>query len=145
MTLINAAETSILQLLFENADWANIGDATGLQGSTAAGSFWISLHTADPTDTGSVTNEATYTGYARVQVDRGTGEWTVTDDTVVNDNVVAFPAGTGGSGTVTHFGIHTASSGAGNMILSGALNSSVVTGSGVTPEFAAGQLSATAA
>ena len=38
----------LLELIFQNLDAANIGDATGLRGSSAAGNMWISLHTADP-------------------------------------------------------------------------------------------------
>ena len=38
----------LLKLIFQNLDAANIGDATGLRGSTVAGNMWIALHTADP-------------------------------------------------------------------------------------------------
>ena len=48
MGMTNAAEQALIDLLFLNTDWANIGDAGGLQNSVAAGSFYISLHTADP-------------------------------------------------------------------------------------------------
>lgn len=61
MSMTNAAEQALLDLLFLNTDWANIGDAAGLQNSSAAGSFYISLHTADPGETGSQnTSEAAY-------------------------------------------------------------------------------------
>lgn len=56
MSLTNAAETAVLTLLFNNTDWANIGDAAGLQNSATAGSFYVSLHTADPTETGTQTH-----------------------------------------------------------------------------------------
>mgnify|MGYP003441893878 CR=1 FL=1 len=48
MSMSNAAEAALLDLLFLNTDWANVGDAAGLQNSAAAGSFYIALHTADP-------------------------------------------------------------------------------------------------
>ena len=48
MSMSNAAETAWLTLLLNNTNWANIGDATGLRGSTVAGSLYIALHTADP-------------------------------------------------------------------------------------------------
>lgn len=144
--LTNAAETDLLQLLFENADWTNIGDAGGLQGSTSAGSWYISLHTGDPGEAGDqTTNECAYTSYARVAVARSTAGWTVTGDTVANDAAVTFPAATGGSETATHFGIGTDSSGAGNLIIKAALTSSLAISSGITPEFAIGALTATAA
>lgn len=40
MSLTNAAETALLTLLFNNTDWANIGDAAGLQNSATAGSLF---------------------------------------------------------------------------------------------------------
>ncbi len=67
MSLSNVSETALLALVFNNTSWANVGDATGLVGSTAAGSFFIALHTADPGEAGNQsTSEANYTGYARV-------------------------------------------------------------------------------
>ena len=48
MSFTDASEQALLDLIFLNTNWANIGDATGLRGSSAAGNFWISLHTADP-------------------------------------------------------------------------------------------------
>lgn len=57
--------------MFNNTDFANIGDAGGLQNSATAGSLYISLHTSDPGEAGSqTTNEANYTSYARVAVAR---------------------------------------------------------------------------
>ncbi len=145
MSASNAFETLLLQLIFENANAANIGDATGLRGSSTAGVFYISLHTADPTETGTQTSsEATYTSYARVSVARSTAGWTVTGNTVTNDGAVTFPACTGGTNTITHFGIGSDTSGTGNLFLSGALTGSLSVSSGITPSFAAGQLSCTA-
>lgn len=67
-----------LNLLFNNTNAANIGDATGLRGSSTAGNLYISLHTSDPGATGDqTTNEATYTSYARVAVVRSASGWTV--------------------------------------------------------------------
>ena len=52
MSKSNAFENSLLQLLFNNVDIANIGDAGGLQNSAVAGSFYLALHTADPGEAG---------------------------------------------------------------------------------------------
>ncbi|MCX7041112.1 MAG: hypothetical protein NT117_00165 [Gammaproteobacteria bacterium] len=146
MSATNALETLILQLLFENANAANIGDATGLRGSTTPGSFHIALHTSDPGEAGSqTTNEIAYTGYARVAVARSTAGWTVTGDTVANDAAVTFGACTAGSGTATHFSIGSDASGAGNLFLSGALTASLAISAGITPSFAIGALTTTAA
>ena len=145
MSATNAFETLILQLIFENANAANIGDATGLRGSSTAGSFYISLHTADPGEAGNqTTSEATYTSYARVAVARSTAGWTVSGNSATNDASISFPACTGGSNTITHFGIGTDSSGTGNLLFSGALGASLAVSSGITPSFAASALTVTA-
>lgn len=141
MSLSNAAETALLTLLFNNTDWANIGDAGGLQNSVADGSFYISLHTGDPGEAGDqTTSEATYTSYARVAVARTSGGWTISGANVSNAAAVTFPTATGGSDTITHFSIGTASSGAGNLVLSGALGSSLAVSNNITPAFAIGVL-----
>ncbi len=146
MSATNAAEAALLDLLFLNVDWANIGDAGGLQNSAAAGSFYISLHTADPDETGTqTTNEIAYTDYARVAVARTAGGWTRTVSTIANTALVQFPQCTGGSGTATHFGIGTDASGAGNLLLKGALTSSLAISNGIQPQFSAGALTATVA
>jgi hypothetical protein len=144
MSMTNAAEAALLDLLFLNTDWAGIGDAGGLQNSAAAGSFFISLHTADPGEAGTqTTSEVAYTGYARVAVARTAGGFTRTVSTVANTALVQFPQATGGTATATHFGIGTDSTGAGNLLLKGALNSSLSISNGIQPQFAAGALTAT--
>lgn len=144
MSASNSFETAVLQLVFENANFANIGDATGLRGSTTAGSFYIALYTADPGETGTATtNEATYTSYARVAVARSTAAWTVSGNSVTNDATISFPACTGGTNTITHFGVVETSSGAGALHFSGALASSLAVSSGITPSFSASQLTIT--
>ena len=143
MSMTNAAEQALLDLLFLNTDWANIGDAGGLQNSAAAGSFYISLHTADPDETGTqTTSEVAYTSYARVAVARTSGGWTRTGSEIANTALVQFPQCTGGSATATHFGIGTDPSGAGNLLLKGALTSSLAISNGIQPQFAAGDLTA---
>lgn len=144
MSMTNAAEAALLDLIFLNTDWANIGDAAGLQNSATAGSFFISLHTADPGETGDqTTSETAYTSYARVAVARTAGGWTRSVSTISNTALVQFPQCTGGTSTITHFGIGTASSGAGSLILKGALSSSLSVSNGIQPQFAGGALTAT--
>lgn len=134
MSKTNSWENGILELLFKNTNFALVGDATGLRGSSTAGSLYFSLHTADPGETGDqTTNEITYTDYARVAVARSGAGFTVTADSVSPAANVSFPIGSGGSGTATHFGIGTASSGAGVLLYKGAITPNIVTGSGITP------------
>jgi hypothetical protein len=131
MSKSDSAENSLLLLIFNATLWANIAiNAT----SSPITNIQVSLHTADPGETGDqTTSEIAYTSYARVAVARTSGGWTVTANSVSPVANIDFPAGTGGSGTATHFAVGTASSGAGVRIYSGTVTPNVVCGSGVTP------------
>lgn len=144
MSATNVFENGLLSLIFENANYANVGDATGLRGSSTAGSFYISLHTANPNETGTqTTSESAYTSYARVAVARSTAGWTTASGVCDNDSAITFPAATGGSESETHFGVGSDSSGTGNLFLWGALSASLAVSNGITPQFAAGALDVT--
>lgn len=139
MSKSNAHETADLLLKFNNTNIALVGDATGIRGSTTAGSLYFSLHTADPGEAGAQnTSEVTYTSYARVAVARSAGGFTVSGNAVSLVGNVTFPAGSGGSGTATYWGLGTDASGAGLLLYKGAISPSIVTGSGVTPQLTAG-------
>jgi hypothetical protein len=142
MSATNTTEDNILKLIFNATAWGNIADNTATSPAT---NLYISLHTADPGETGSqTTSESAYTSYARVAVARTSGGFTISNPNVTNAAAVTFPACTGGSSTVTHFGIGLASSGAGTLLFSGALTASLAVSNGITPQFAIGQLSVTA-
>lgn len=144
MSKSNTFENDLLQLIFNNVDIALIGDAAGIQNSATAGSLYVSLHTADPGETGDqTTNETSYTSYARVAVARSAGGWTVSGAAVSNTALVQFPQCTGGSATLTHVGVGTDASGAGKLLYSGALASSLAVSSGIQPQFAAGDIDVT--
>lgn len=141
MSKSNSLENSYLLLLFNNTNIANVGDATGLRGSTTAGSLYLSLHTADPGEAGDqTTSEVTYTSYARVAVARTSGGFTVTTNACALAANAVFPAGTGGSGTAAYWGLGTASSGAGVLLYKGAISPTIATGNGVTPTLTAGTI-----
>lgn len=143
MSASNSFETAILNLFFANSNFANVGDATGLRGSTTAGSLYISLHTADPGEAGTaVTSETSYTNYARVAIARSGAGWTVSGNSASNAAIVSFPACGVTGATITHFGIVETSSGAGALHFSGTC--SLVVSNGVTPQFAIGALTVTA-
>jgi len=146
MSLSTAAESDLLKLIFQNTNFANVGDATGLRGSSTAGSFYIALHTADPGEAGDqTTSEATYTGYGRVAVARSSGGWTVSGTTqVANAAAINFAACTGGSNTITYFSAGVASSGASEIICSGALTASLAISNGITASYAIGALTISA-
>lgn len=144
MSKTNSMENGMLLLFFNNTDFANIGDAAGLQNSAAAGSLYVSLHTADPGEAGSqTTSEVAYGGYARVAVARTAGGWTVTGNAVENTAVITFPACSSGSGTVTHFGVGTDSAGAGTLLYKGLLTPTIAVAIGITPQIPAGGLDIT--
>lgn len=135
MSKSNAWENALLQLLFQNNNAANIGDATGLRGSSTAGSLYVSLHTADPGEAGDqTTNETSYTGYSRVAVARSSSGWTVTNNSVSPASIVTFGACTSGTATITHFGIGTASTSTGVLLYSGTVTPNISVSSGVTPQ-----------
>lgn len=128
----NTFENDILKLFF-NA--TAIADLAQDDGSSPATNLYVSLHTADPGETGTqATNEIAYTSYARVAVARSGAGFTVTNNSVSPAATVSFPAGTGGSGTATHFGIGTASSGAGYLMYKGTVTPNIVCGNGITPQ-----------
>ncbi|SRR5258706_6500190 len=144
MSKSNTWESDLLLLVFNNTTASLIGDATGIVGSSAAGSLYVSLHTADPGETGDqTTSEATYTGHNRVAVARTSGGWTISGTAptqAANAATVTFAQCTGGTNTITHFGIGTATSGAGKLLYSGALNASLAVANLIIPTFIAGTL-----
>ena len=140
MPATDVLETELLELIFENGNFDNIGDATGIQGSTGAGNLEITLHTGTLNDTSTqTTTEAAYTSYARVDVARSAAQWTATAGTSTNDNAITFPQATGGSETETDFGIGSDVV-ANELWIYGALTASLAVSNGITPEFAAGDL-----
>ena len=138
----NTWENDLLLLVFNNTNAADIGDATGLRGSTTAGSLYVSLHTSNPDETGNqTTGETSYASYDRVPVARSGAGWTVTGNAVTNAALIQFPQCTGGSATLTHFAIGTAAyPGTGKILYKGALSSPLSVSSGIQPQFAAGDL-----
>jgi hypothetical protein len=140
MSKSNDLENALLLLMFNNTNGpANMGDATGLRGSTTAGSFYVSLHTADPGEAGTATtSETTYTSYARQAVARSGAGWTVTANSVSPAANIVFPISTGGTPTITHFGIVSSSSGAGTLFYSGTVTPNIVVSTSVVQTLTTG-------
>lgn len=134
MSKSNTWENDLLLLVFNNTNVGLVGDATGLRGSSTAGSLYVSLHTADPGEAGTQsTNEANYTSYARVAVARSGSGWTVSNNEVTPVNPISFPTCTGGTNDCTYFGIGTDSSGAGKLLYSGTISPTIAVTNTVTP------------
>lgn len=123
----NTFENDLLLLLFNNTNIANLGDATGLRGSSAAGSLYVSIHTGDPGEAGDqTTNEISYTGYARVAVARSGAGWTVSTNQVVNAAAITFGQMTAGAGgTATHWAVGISSAGAGKVLYKAPIGTSL--------------------
>lgn len=106
--------------------------------------IFVGLSTADPGETGGTLAEPSGNNYARVST-AGT-DWnaaTLADPSLIdNANAIDFPTPSGSWGTVTHFALFDASTG-GNLIASGALDSSRAIENGDTVSFPAGDLNLT--
>lgn len=130
MSASNTTENDLALYLFDSTapSWASNTD------------FYIRLHSADPGEAGTaITNEISYTGYDGVTVSRTTG-FSVSGNTASNAALVQFPLCTGGSATATYFSVCTTQNGAGQIIVSGALNDSVSISNTIKPQFEIGEL-----
>jgi hypothetical protein len=143
MSIADVTEVAILNLVFRATAWANYADNAATAPQTNIG---ISLHTADPTDAGdATTNETTYTSYTRVNVARTTAAWSAPTGEPSSISPIAnidFPAGTGGTGSVTFFATSksnaTPPTGTQPILWSGTVTPAITVGSGVTPRLTTG-------
>jgi hypothetical protein len=120
---------------------------TGLTQNAASplANLYLSLHTAAPGVGGAqTTNEAAYTGYARVAVTRSGTGWNITGAVAALAATATFPSPTGGAETETFFAVGTAASGTGLVLYAGALSSNIaVTAGGAAPGLASGSTTIT--
>lgn len=131
MSIADTTENAILALIFNATAWANYADNAATSPQTQIA---LALHTADPGDAGTMsTSETTYTSYARAAVNRNSGGWTVTANSVSPVANIDFAAGTGGTGTVTHFSTGKTGGGAAAILFSGTVTPNITVGNGVTP------------
>lgn len=110
----------------ENALLDHVLNNTSL---TSPSTVWLALFTADPGETGSLTNEVTTTGtaYARQVASFGAAS----SGTSTSDADIEFPQATASYGTVSHVGImDNATAGAGNMLFYTSLTTSKTIDSG---------------
>lgn len=133
MSLSNATEADTLDVHLRGVDPAYRAAATN----------YLALFTADPTETGSLAAEATYTGYARVALTKATA-WTGTSSPYTNAALIQFGACTAGTNAITHFAVVDTASGAVEQMISGALSATLNVSAGIQPQFAGGALSVAA-
>jgi hypothetical protein len=128
-------DNDILNLIFNGTSIANLADNAA---ASPLAVLYVALHTADPTTAGNQSsNEISYTGYNRIAVNRNSGGWTVSGNSVSPAATIAFGACTGGSGTASYLSIGTASSGTGKILWYGALSPTIAVANGVTPQITA--------
>ena len=110
---------------------------------TAPANVYVSLSTADPTDDASGNAEPVGGSYARVTVANNATNWPASSSGAkANGTAVQFPTATGSWGTVTHFAIWDAAT-VGNMLMHGALGSSLAITSGMAANFPIGDIDVT--
>lgn len=127
----NTWENAILALLFNATAIAQIADNAA---STPLTALYVSLHTADPGESGDqTTNECSYGSYARVSVTRNGAGWSVSGNVVTLVASIDFPVASGGTETITHFAIGTAASGAGMLLYSGPVSPNINVVTNVQP------------
>lgn len=132
MSFSNTAEQAIMALIYNATAWANYADNAATSPQTQVA---VALHTADPGEAGTqTTSEIAYTSYARVNVNRNSGGWSVSAGVVSPVATISFPAGTGGTGTASYFSTGKTGGGATDVLNRGTVSPSIVTGSGVTPQ-----------
>lgn len=129
MSLSNTTENAVLKMFLQGTDPSYRSGATQ----------YLALFTADPGETASLAAEATYTGYARVALTKASA-WTDGGATFTNAALIQFGACTLGTSAITHFAVVDTSSGAVNMMISGALSSTLNVASGIQPQMAIGAL-----
>jgi hypothetical protein len=140
MSKSDAYESAILKLLFNATAIANVADNAA---SGPLSSLQVSLHTADPGETGTQgTNETSYTGYARVPLARSTASsgWVVTNNSVSPVSVITFGTATSTStGTITHFAVGATTASTGGVIYyKGPVTPNINFGQNVVPRLTTG-------
>jgi len=129
MSLSNTTEAAALDVFLRGTDPSYRAGATQ----------YLALFTADPGESASLAAEANYTGYARIALTKASS-WTGTSSPYTNTNLLQFGECTAGTNAITYFAVVDTASGAVNMMISGALSSTLNVTSGIQPQFSAGAL-----
>ena len=132
MSKSNAFEEDLLKLIFNGVPIPNLADNAS---SAPATHLYLSLHTADPGESGAQsTSEVNYTGYARVPVERTPSGWVITGNSVSPVQAIEFGEMTAGNnGTAVYAAVGVAQSGTGKILYRGALTPAVNYSIGVVP------------
>lgn len=131
MSISDSSENSLMLLMFNATTWTGLAvNDTG----TPITQIAVALHTADPGDAGSMsTSEAAYGSYARVNVNRNSGGWTVTANAAKPTANIDFVAAASGSETEAYFSTGKTGGGAAIILFSGTVTPNITVTTGVTP------------
>ena len=141
MSATNTFETNLLELIFQKT----LPSYLGTLNTTGDVNWYLALFTADPTEAGTLTNEADYGSYARVPVVRTAGGWTLSSPagvaTAVNTATVSFIKSTLTGANVTWMGVCSGDTKlAGTLLIALQLGTSTPTTTGIQPQFDPGTL-----
>lgn len=133
MSFSNTAENAILALLFNATAWANMADNAASSPQTQIA---CALHTADPGEAGAMnTSEAAFTDYARQNINRNSGGWAVTNNSVSPVSEIAFPTSGAAGSTITHCSVGKTGGGAAAIHMRGTVTPNIAIGAaGITPK-----------
>lgn len=132
MSTTTSTANALLKLYFQGVPIDNIADNAATSPATH---IYLSWHTSSPGIGGNqTTNEASYTGSGRVELDRNDTDWVVTDNECHPATLINGGPCTGGSANITHWGIGRSSSGVGTLDFFGALSETIPVSAGVTPQ-----------
>ena len=123
-------ENDLLKLIF-NA--TTINDLAENDTTSPVTTLSVALHTGDPGEGGTqLTSETAYTGYARVNVARTAGGWTVASGSVSPVANIDFAECTAAAGgPITHFSVGTGV--ANKLLYSGTVTPNITMAVGVIP------------
>jgi len=133
MSKSNTSENDTLKMFLQGTDPSFRTNANN----------WLALYTADPGEAGTaITNETAYTNYARQTLVKASA-WTDGGASFTNAALIQFPQCGVTGATLTHVAVVTTASGAGTILYSGALNSSLAVANLIQPQFAIAALTVT--
>lgn len=136
MSSSDVTENALLNLIFRGVAWANYADNAASSPETTIA---FAAHTADPGDAGTMaTSEVAYTSYSRASKNRNTTDFTAASSGSIGlATELAWPAGTGGTGTITHFSAGKSGGGAAAILVTGTVTPNITCGNAITPKLAA--------
>ena len=128
----DTTENAVLNLIYRATPWANYADNAA---ATPETNIIVGLHTADPTDAGTMaSSESAYGGYARQNVLRSTGWTAAAAGSVALAANLDFPSSSGAATTITNFSTGKSGGGASAILMTGAISPTIpIGGAGVVP------------